>query len=173
MPRNVGILGGSFDPIHAGHLAIAEAALQTFGLDEVRFLPCAQQALKSRKPSAGDRRCAWIRQAIAGNARFTLDCRELVRSGKIYTFDTLCELKRELPQAKLWFICGMDSVRDFPKWHRPQEVLDLCEIIAFDRPGVEVPKPPFDPRLLSHHLRGPLIDLSSTQIRAAQAALSL
>lgn len=133
-------------------------------------MPCSQQALKTRRLTAAEDRCAMIRLAIADNARLTLDCRELTRTGKTYTYDTLVELRNEMPEARLWFICGMDSVRDFAKWHRARELLDLCEFIAFDRPGVEVPDPCFDPRLLAHRLTGPRMDLSSTELRQAVAS---
>lgn len=167
--RQIGILGGSFDPVHAAHLAIAKAAADAFALDEVRLIPCAQQALKDRHPSPAEDRCALLRLALADDPRLTLDCRELWRPGKTYTIDTLQELRQEAPDAHFWFILGMDSVVDFPRWRRAEELVVLCDFIAFDRPGVEPPEKPFDPRLLAHRLRGPLMDVSSTAIRAAVA----
>lgn len=168
--RNIGLLGGSFDPVHQGHIAIARAALEAFSLDEVRLMPCAQQALKEETPAPAADRCAMLRLAIAGYPKLTLDCRELYRSGKIYTYDTLEELSREEPYARFWFIIGMDSVCSFDRWYRAADLINLCEFIAFDRPGVEVPKVPFHPALLAHHLQGPLVDLSSREIRAGLAA---
>lgn len=167
--RNVGLLGGSFDPVHAGHLALAQTALTTFALDEVRFMPCSQQALKAQHPIPAKDRCALLRLALASNAHFTLDCREIFRGGTTYTLHTLTELRREEPQTRFWFIMGMDSVRSFPKWYQPEALLDCCEFIVFDRPGVEPPETCFSPRLLAHHLTGPLVDLSSTTIREAVA----
>ena len=79
------------------------------------------------------------------------------------------ELRAERPDARFWFILGMDSVRDFPRWHRAGELAGLCAFIAFDRPGVEPPGRPFDPRLLAHRLRGPFLGASSTAIRRAVA----
>lgn len=107
--RRVGILGGSFDPVHAAHLALARAAADTFALDEVRLMPCAQQALKRRRPAPAEDRCALLRLALGGDPRLTLDCRELWRRGKVYTIDTILELRAELPGAELWFILGMDA----------------------------------------------------------------
>lgn len=167
--RRVGILGGSFDPVHAAHLALARAAADAFALDEVRLMPCAQQALKRRRPAPAEDRCALLRLALGGDPRLTLDCRELWRRGKVYTIDTILELRAELPGAELWFILGMDAVADFPRWRRALELAGLCAFIAFDRPGVEAPARPFDPRLLAHRLRGPLLGHSSTAIRAAVA----
>ena len=170
--REIGLLGGSFDPVHAAHIALAKAAMAAFGLGEVRLMPCAQQALKAleaRAPARAEDRCAMLRLAIAGEPGLTLDCRELFRRGSTHTYDTLAELRAECPGARFWFIVGMDSVRDFPRWHRAGELVGLCEFIAFDRPGVDTPERPFDPRLLAHRLRGPLSDASSTEIRHAVA----
>ncbi len=167
--REIGLLGGSFDPIHAAHVALAKAAMAAFGLDEVRLMPCAQQALKACAPAAAEDRCAMLRLAIAGEPGLTLDCRELFRPGPTHTYDTLAELRAERPDARFWFILGMDSVRDFPRWHRAGELAGLCAFIAFDRQGVEPPERPFDPRLLAHRLRGPLLGASSTAIRRAVA----
>ena len=167
--RNVGLLGGSFDPVHAGHLALAQAALTTFSLDEVRFMPCSQQALKEHQPTPAKDRCAMLRLALANAPHFTLDCREVLRGGKTYTFDTLTRLRAEEPQSRFWFIMGMDSVCSFPKWYQAEALLDCCEFIVFDRPGVEPPETCFSPRLLEHRLKGPMVDLSSTTIREAVA----
>ncbi len=168
-PYRLGLLGGSFDPVHKGHLALAREAMATFALDEVRLLPCAQQALKSHTPAAAEDRCALLRLALATEPRLTLDCRELFRGGRTYTYQTLCELKAELPEAELWFILGMDSVVSFEHWYRARDILELCHVIAFDRPGVEVPTAPFDARLLAHHLQGPRLDIASSTIRQAVA----
>lgn len=167
--RNIGILGGSFDPVHAGHLALARAAMAAFGLDEVRLMPCAQQALKDRRPAPAEDRCAMLRLAVAREPGLTLDCREVFRGGRTHTYDTLRELRGELRGARLWFLLGMDSVRDFARWYRARELLGLCDFIAFDRPGVAAPEEPFDARLLAHRLRGPLMDVSSSAVRAVAA----
>lgn len=167
--RNIGILGGSFDPIHAAHLALAQAACEQFQLDEVRLMPCAQQALKDHQPAPATDRCALVRLSVTGDARLTVDCREIFRGGRTYTYDTIQELKREEPDAQFWFICGMDSVCDFHRWHRAQELIACCKFIVFDRPGVNPPEKPFDLRLLQHQIRGPLLDISSTELRNAVA----
>jgi nicotinate-nucleotide adenylyltransferase len=163
--RKIGLLGGSFDPVHKGHLALAEAALTQYGLDEVRLMPCAQQALKARHPTSADDRCALLRLAIANHPYLALDCREVFRAGTTYTYDTLVELQREMPDAELWFICGMDAICNFDKWYRAKDLIDKCTFLVFDRPGVSPPETPFHPALLAHRLTGPMIDLSSSEIR--------
>ena len=168
--RCIGLLGGSFDPVHRAHLALAEAAREAFALDEVRLMPCAQQALKLRRATSADARCAMLRLALASHPRLTRDLRGCYPAGPVYTVDTLRALRAAEPNADFWFILGMDSVCSFPKWHRPEELLTLCHFIAFDRPGVEPPARPFSPTLLAHRLRGPRLDLSSTDLRAALAA---
>lgn len=167
--RNIGILGGSFDPVHAAHIALAQAACDQFHLDEVRLMPCAQQALKDHQPAPAVDRCALLRLSLPADSRLTLDCRELFRGGRTYTYETIRELKREEPDARFWFICGMDSVRDFHRWHRAADLPEICNFIVFDRPGTDPPEIPFDPRLLAHRLTGPLLDISSTELRNAVA----
>ncbi|MEG1552105.1 MAG: nicotinate-nucleotide adenylyltransferase [Kiritimatiellia bacterium] len=167
--RNIGLLGGSFDPVHLGHLALAREAMKCYALDEVRLLPCAQQALKTVVPASAEDRCAMLRLALAEELNLTLDCREIFRGGITHSYDTVQELIQENPNVRFWFILGMDSVIDFNQWYRAAELLNLCEFIAFDRPGVTRCNPVFDERLLAHQLQGPLIDTSSTNLRRTVA----
>ncbi len=167
--RKIGIFGGSFDPVHTAHIALAKAALERFGLDEVRLMPCKQQALKQDKPASAADRCAMLRLALGNEAGLTLDCRELYRTQPIYTYETIRELQAEMPEAEFWFILGMDSVCSFHRWYRAQDLVELCRFIAFDRPGFEPPKTPFDPRLLEHRLTDVQMDVSSSSLRAALA----
>lgn len=169
MKRNVGLLGGSFDPVHEGHIALAQAALSAFPLDEVRFMPCAQQALKQHAPAAAADRCAMLRLALARHPQMSLDCREIYRGGKTYTYDTLTALRAEEPETTFWFIMGMDSAKSFSRWYRSDELPALCEFILFDRPGETAPDTSLDPRLTAHRLTGPLVDLSSSAVREAVA----
>ncbi len=158
-------MGGSFDPLHPAHVALAKAALGTYALDEVRFLPCAQQALKGHRPAPAEDRCALLRLALADEPRLTLDCCELFRGGVTYTYDTLTLLRAREPQTHFWFIIGMDSVVSFPRWKCAERLLDLADFIVFERPGIEVPTEGVDARLLAHRLKGPLMDISSSQLR--------
>jgi nicotinate-nucleotide adenylyltransferase len=169
MKRNIGLMGGSFDPVHEGHIALAQAALETFSLDEVRFMPCAQQALKEHAPATAKDRCAMLRLALANHPQFTLDCREIYRGGKTYTYDTLMALRAEEPEATFWFIIGMDSAQSFSKWYRAEALPGLCEFILFDRPGISESTVPAVPGFKAHRLTGPLLDISSSDIRAAVA----
>ncbi len=163
--RQVGLLGGSFDPLHGAHLALAKAALEAYALDEVRFLPCAQQALKGHQPAPQEDRCALLRLALANEPYLTLDCCELFRGGVTYTYDTLTLLRSREPQTHFWFIIGMDSVVTFPRWKYADKLLELADFIVFDRPGVDIPQEGIDPRLLAHRLKGPCMDISSSQLR--------
>ncbi len=167
--RNIGILGGSFDPVHDAHIALAEVARDHFDLEEVRLLPCAQQALKNHTPAPPEDRCAMLRLAIANRPHLTLDCCELFRGGKTYTYETLMRLKAREPSTQFWFIIGMDSVVSFPHWYRARELLDLCNFIVFDRPGVNVPANIFDSRLLNYRLTGPQLNVSSSDLRQGVA----
>jgi len=167
--RQVGLLGGSFDPVHPAHIALARVALEAFHLDEVRFLPCAQQALKTHRPASPEDRCAMLRLAVADDPRLTIEASEVLRGGKTYTYDTLMALRRREPGVHFWFILGMDSVREFSRWYKARELLELCSFIVFDRPGVEPPANVFDSRLLLHRLHEPCLDSSSSDIRASVA----
>ena len=152
--KNVGIFGGSFDPVHLVHIQLAKAAYQAFGLDEVRLMPCAQQALKGHNPANAEARCAMLRLAVRNVSFLSLDSREVFRGGRTYTFDTLYELRKEEPDVRFWFIMVMDSV---------------CEFIVFLRPGIKPPIYPFSKKLLAHQLKGPMLNCSSTEIRHAVA----
>ncbi len=164
-PRQIGLLGGSFDPIHMAHLALAREAIAQFALDEVRLMPCAKQALKAHSPASAEARSAMIRLAIADDARLTLDCRELYRDRPVYTIDTIKELQDELPEAQLWFIMGMDSAQHFPRWHKAEELIALCDFIVFDRPGCTEPTHDFAGRLLAHRMRGAFLEIASSELR--------
>jgi nicotinate-nucleotide adenylyltransferase len=113
----IGIYGGSFDPIHLGHLWVAEAAKECLGLDRVLFIPAAISPLKQdRKPIEDRHRVEMLKLAISGVEYFGVDERELHRGGVSYTIDTLRELKEEHGGAELYFIMGSDSLADFGRW---------------------------------------------------------
>ena len=138
--RQIGILGGSFDPVHAAHLAIAKAAADAFALDEVRLIPCAQQALKDRRPSPAEDRCALLRLALADDPRLTLDCRELWRPGKTYTIDTLRQMRALVgPSTPLVLILGADQWKNFHTWRSWSEFLDFANIALCNRAS-EMPR---------------------------------
>ena len=140
MPERIGILGGSFDPVHNGHLGLARAALRSHKLGRVLFLPAAVQPFKRGGPRAPNAdRIEMLRLAIAPEPRFEICEIELKRGGVSFLHDTLVELRRLHPGAKLFFILGMDALRDLRLWHRAAELPSLCEFLAAARPGFEPP----------------------------------
>lgn len=140
--RAVGILGGTFDPIHYGHLLIAEDCWYQLELDEVLFVPAGDPPHKrGRLISPAADRVAMVALAIADNPHFRLSRVEVDRPGVSYSVDTVARLRDELgPETGLFFIIGADMLRDLPSWHQPDRLADLCQIVAVNRPGY----PPFD-----------------------------
>ena len=148
--RRVGVFGGSFDPIHNGHIRVAEAALTQHQLDCVLFVPVRQQPHKAGSPEAsGEHRLAMVKLAIEGNQAFSASDCELRRQGKSFTIDTIRELRRQLsPGAELFFILGADSVPELPMWKDLDELRGLCTFVVAARPGW----PPDALDVLSRHL---------------------
>ncbi|HEX9671831.1 MAG TPA: nicotinate-nucleotide adenylyltransferase [Burkholderiales bacterium] len=135
----IGILGGTFDPIHYGHLRLAEELGERLRLEEVRFFPSGTPPHRSAPAVTADHRLAMTRLAAAGNARFAVDDRELRRAGPGYTFDTLKELRAELGDARpLALLLGADAFPDFATWHRWREIFGLAHVAVAHRPGFPV-----------------------------------
>jgi nicotinate-nucleotide adenylyltransferase len=136
--RRVGLLGGTFDPVHEGHLQMAALALLTLELDEVRFLPAGQPYHKG-KPTGADagHRLAMVRLAVAGHARYVVDDSDLRRPGATYTVDTLLALRahEELRPAALVWLLGADAFAGMPSWHRHDVLLSLAHFAVFPRIG--------------------------------------
>lgn len=131
----IGLLGGTFDPVHFGHLRMAQELAEALQLDEIRFIPAAIPPHKTATFSSAKHRAAMVGLAIAHNPRFSLDERELHRSGASYTFDTLQSLKEELGQdTSLVLLMGSDAFIKLNTWHRWQELLTLCHITLVQRP---------------------------------------
>ncbi len=174
--HRIGVYGGSFDPIHLGHLLIAEIAREQLNLSEVRFLPAALSPLKQdQKPTEAKHRVEMMRLAIGGNSYFKLDERELRRGGTSYTVDTLAELKAEQAGAELLFLMGADSLADFHAWREPARICELAFVAVVARGGR--PAPDLDqlrrylPKTHSvnvdaHLVSVPQVEISSTEIRA-------
>lgn len=133
----VGILGGSFDPPHAGHLMIAREAKERVGLDAVLFVPAGEQWLKDGQDVApATHRLAMTHLLISSTANFAVSDIEITRPGSTYTVDTLRELREDAPpDTERFFILGEDSVADLPRWHRPQQLVTLCRFIVMPRAG--------------------------------------
>lgn len=132
----IGVLGGTFDPVHFGHLRPALELLQRLGLRELRFVPL-NVAVHRPQPRAGARqRVAMLRAAVTGQAGLTVDERELERSGGSYSYDTLKSLRDELGgDEAICLLLGSDAFADFLSWHRPDDILDLAHLIIMQRPG--------------------------------------
>ena len=133
----LGVFGGTFDPIHVGHLIIAQEAAVEAGLDRVLFVPAGQPWLKAgTQVSEGRHRLEMTRRAVALNDRFEVSTVEVDRPGATYTADTLEELTAGMDAAdSLHFILGMDSLENLHRWSRPERLFDLCTIVAVSRPG--------------------------------------
>ena len=174
----IGILGGTFDPIHIAHLVIAEECRLRVPLEKVVFIPTGQPWLKSdRQITAGSLRMEMVRLAVAGNPAFDSSSIEIDRPGLTYSVDTLEELAGQWgPDVELNFIIGVDSLLSLPRWKDPERFLDLCTLTAVTRPG-------YSPDALEELKRrypalerklglieGPLIGISGTEIRRRAAS---
>ncbi|MBC7263037.1 MAG: nicotinate-nucleotide adenylyltransferase [Chloroflexi bacterium] len=135
--RRIGVLGGTFDPIHYGHLIIAEDARATLGLERVLFVPARRSPLKQPHSSApAHHRVRMVELAIASNPHFELSRVDLERPAPSYTVDTLRLLQEAWgPRADLYFIIGADSLADLLRWHQPEEIIRLCHLVVAPRPG--------------------------------------
>ena len=133
----LGVLGGTFDPIHLGHMAAAEAALGALSLDRILFIPAGDPWLKAgTEVSPGAHRLAMVRAAIAGHDAYESSTMEFDRAGPTYTEETLAELQEAYgPDTELHFILGADAVRDLPRWHAPAAVLARCTLVVLGRPA--------------------------------------
>lgn len=183
MKKAIGLLGGTFDPIHVGHLRPAIHVLERLELAEVRLLPNYIPPHRATPDSAPEHRLAMVTLAAAQTPGLTVDDRELRRDRPSYTVETLIELRREYPRVPLCFLMGMDSLCSLDRWHRWQELLDHAHLVVSHRPGW---MPDFNPTIKAlyqaHGTRdseqlhrkkagsiylidNPQLDISSTQIR--------
>ena len=136
--KTLAILGGSFDPVHWGHIHIAEAVMQHFQFDELTFLPCRLPALKGQTHSADVHRLAMLKLALADFPQWTINLSEMQRSTPSYMVDTLDILKELRPDWSLVLIVGMDAFVDLPRWHRWQHLLDKAKLLVVSRPDYEL-----------------------------------
>jgi len=133
---NIGVLGGTFDPIHIGHLIVAEEARIKLGLEEVLFVPAGEPWLKQdRDVTPAIHRVEMVRRAIADNPDFKLCTLEVDRSGPSYTVDTLEALQEQLSETSLFFILGRDTLAELPLWKDPRKVIQLCRLVVPPRLG--------------------------------------
>ena len=165
---SLALFGGSFNPPHVGHLAVAEACAEGAALDRVLWTPAATPPHKQRHPalaSAADR-LALVQAAVAGNGRFEASDVEVERGGTSYTVDTLRALAERHPGADLALILGADSLAGFASWREPRAILALARLVVYGRPGADPGDVPGWVTDRVTRVEGPLIDLSSTEIRA-------
>jgi len=137
--RPIGIFGGTFDPIHYGHLRSAFEVLQALRFEEIRFIPCGDPPHRGATFAAAESRLQMVEVAIKGQDGFTSDDREIRRDGPSYTIDTLTTLREEFPRRSLGLILGMDAFLGLSKWHRWDEILSVAHIVVAHRPGWKAP----------------------------------
>jgi nicotinate-nucleotide adenylyltransferase len=163
MPR-IALFGGSFDPVHMGHLLVAQAAREELELSRLFFIPAAQSPFKpARKPTAPGERLRLLRLALAGKTWCEVDEQEIKRGGISYTIDTACDYHRRFKDAEIFYLIGADNVAHLPKWREAGELARVLEFVVIPRPGqTDVPFPaPFRGRML----KGFPFGVSSSQIR--------
>jgi len=171
--QNIGVLGGTFDPIHNGHLIIAEEARLKLGLERVIFVPAGEPWLKDQRDiSPGEDRMAMIKLAIVPNPYFRTSSVDLARTGPSFTVDTLTDLRRDLgEEVSFYFILGLDAVAEILSWRKPEDIITMCRLVGAKRPGYRA----IDLKHLERNIPGiarrftilhnPLIDISSSVIR--------
>jgi len=175
--KRIGIFGGTFNPIHHGHLLAAQAVLEAFALDQVLLVPCQispfKKELDSAATLAAQHRLEMVRLSIAGDKRFEVCELELQRPGVSYTIDTIRQLKKEEPESRLFLIVGMDTLLDLYRFREAEALVELCDVITVQRPGChECPAPAqlhfpeaVTSRLINNIIRGRWCDISSSEIR--------
>lgn len=169
MNERIGVFGGSFDPVHNAHLALARTALDTLRLHHVLWIPAGQPWQKARGMTDAVHREAMVRLAIDGEPRFVLDRREIERQGPSYTLDTVRELQAEHPGAQLFLLIGQDQYAGLHTWANWRELLQRVVLAVANRPGA---MPAVDPEVLRqpHQVVPlPMLDIAATDIRARVA----
>jgi len=164
MRRTIGIFGGTFDPIHIGHLRLALEIKQWLQLDEMRLLPCHQPPHRATPFVSSEQRVAMLELALRDCTDLRVDTRELLRDKPSYTYDTLCELRAEVgTDASLSLCMGADNFAQLATWHRWQELIRLAHLVVVGRPGAELPETGAIAELLNRHQ-------SDSSVISAQAA---
>jgi nicotinate-nucleotide adenylyltransferase len=155
--RRLGIYGGTFDPIHNGHLILAREAREQLNLEAVLFVPAAMSPFKNAPGTPAAHRLAMLEAAIANEPGFVIDPIELHRPPPSYTFDTIEIIRKRDADAELFYLLGQDNVANLPKWHRFDELVKLVQFVVLDRAGT--------PATHSYIVVQRKIDISATDIR--------
>ncbi len=162
--KRIALFGGSFDPVHRGHLLVAQAAVEELKLDRVIFIPAAHSPFKPDRVLASTQlRLAMLRMALAGRTYAEVDEMEIARGGISYTIETVRTLRDRHPDSELHYLIGADHVAHLPKWREADELARLVEFVVIPRPGeptVPVPSP-----FIARQLRGFPLGVSASQIR--------
>jgi nicotinate-nucleotide adenylyltransferase len=168
-----GVLGGTFDPIHNGHLTIAEEVRQRLGLGEVILVPTGRPWMRASPPlAAAAHRVQMVRLAISGRPGYRLSTLEIERAGPSYAVDTIIELRKQLGSGdEVFFILGWDSLAELPRWHEPSRLVAMCSIVVVPRPGYPRPRlksldtlvPGLAKRAIL--LDAPHVDISASEVR--------
>lgn len=158
----VGLFGGSFDPVHHGHLIVGRFAAEALGLEQLRFVPAREQPFKRGQHGAtAEQRAAMLDLAVAGAGGFAVERAELDRPSPSFTVDTLRALCEREPEARLTLLLGADAAAEIEAWHQADAIPSLATVVVFARAGVPVPSS----RLISRTIEVPAIEISATEIR--------
>ena len=158
----IGLFGGSFDPVHHGHLIVATVAAETLQLDSLRFVPAREQPFKvGQHRTSAEHRAAMLSLAVAEMPGLSVERSELQRPGPSYTVDTLRHLREREPGEQFVLLLGADAAADLPAWKEADQVRDLARIAVFDRPGTAEAESPW----ISTVIEVPAIDISATEVR--------
>jgi len=174
-PNSIGVLGGTFNPFHLGHLILAQDAIERFSLSQILFVPCSTPPHKKSPGLAScAHRVAMIEAAIEGDLRFSVSEIEIERGGVSYAIDTIRGIKERFRKSNICFVIGSDSLPELYLWKDINELLQLCEFRIFERPGSPVVsitkeqmrlKSPWPEKLLGNVAKGHLVEVSSSEIR--------
>jgi nicotinate-nucleotide adenylyltransferase len=167
----IGLFGGSFDPVHNGHLIVGQVAAEKLGFDSLRFVPAREQPFKvGQHRTSSQHRAAMLSLAVAGTPGFTVEHAELTRPGPSYTVDTLRHLREREPEAEFVLLLGADAAADLSAWKEAKRIPELARIAVFARPGSSLPDLPG----ITTVVEVPAIDISATEVRRrAHVGLSL
>ena len=162
--QRLGLYGGAFNPVHLGHLLVAQAAIEELGLDKLFFIPAALSPFKQEiQPAPAEARLRWLRLALTGKTNCEVDNQEILRGGVSYTIETARNYAKKFPQAKLFYLIGADNVSKLTEWREANELAKLLEFAVVPRPGQILPE--FPKPFQGKALKGFPMEISSLEIR--------